>query len=328
MIPRLFETEAVMRRQIVLGALLVFGALSLTAAALQQPPKPSAGAIKVQKVKDNLYVLNALAAGAGGNTSVFITTNGVVVVDTKNPGWGQPLLEKIKTLTNKPVTMIINTHTHGDHVSGNVEFPATVDVVAQENTKTNMASMRPAAFVAPPPGGPAPNIFKAHNGQNLPKRTFKDKMTIGSGADQIDLYYFGRAHTNGDAMVFFPSARVFHMADVFAVKGLPGMDANNGGTGVGYVETLTKAADFADKANVETIVNGHNETTTTRADLREFIEYTRDFVKFVQDGKKAGKTVDDLAKDWKTPAKYKGYEAMPIPIRVREDAKLIYSETK
>jgi cyclase len=317
-----------MRRQIVLGVLLVFGALSLTAAALQAPPKPAASAIKVQKLKDNLYVLNALAAGGGGNTSVFITTNGVVVVDTKNPGWGQPLLEKIKMLTNKPVTMIINTHTHGDHVSGNVEFPATVDVVAQENTKTNMASMRPASFVAPPPGGPAPNIFKAHEGHNLPKRTFKDKMTIGSGADQIELYYFGRAHTNGDAMVLFPAARVLHMADVFAVKGLPGMDANNGGTGVGYVDTLTKAADFADKVNVETIVNGHNETTTTRADLREFIEYVRDFVKAAQDGKKAGKSVDEVSMAWKTPAKYKGYEATPIPVRVKADVELIYKETK
>ena len=60
--------------------------------------------------------------------------NGVTVVDTKNPGWGQPILDKIKELTPKPVTMIINTHTHGDHVSGNVEFPATVDIVVQENT--------------------------------------------------------------------------------------------------------------------------------------------------------------------------------------------------
>ena len=317
-----------MRRRIVLGGLLAFGALSLTAAAFQQPPKPAASAIKVQKLKDNLYVLNALAAGGGGNTSVFITSTGVVVVDTKNPGWGEPLLEKIKTLTNKPVTMIINTHTHGDHVSGNVEFPATVDVVAQENTKTNMMAMRPASFVAPPPGGPAPNIFQQHDGHNLPKRTFKDKMTIGSGADQIDLYYFGRAHTNGDAMVFFPSARVFHMADVFATKGLPGMDANNGGTGVGYADTLTKAADFADKANVDTIVNGHNETTTTRADLREFIQYVRDFVKTAQDGKKAGKSVDEVAKAWKTPAKYAGYEAMPIAVRVRANVELIFKETK
>ena len=88
-----------------------------------QAPKPAASAIKVMKLKDNLFVLNALAGGGGGNTSVFITATGVVVVDTKNPGWGQPLLDVIKTLTAKPVTLIINTHTHGDHVSGNVEFP-------------------------------------------------------------------------------------------------------------------------------------------------------------------------------------------------------------
>ena len=316
-----------MRRQIVLGGVLVFGVLSLTASALQQPPRPAASAIEVEKLTDNLYVLKALTAGGGGNTSVFVTATGVVVVDTKNPGWGQPLLDKIKTLTSKPVTMIINTHTHGDHVSGNVEFPATVDVVAHENTKANMGAMRPASFVAQPSGGPPPNIFTQHNGTGMAKRTFKDTMTIGSGADRIDLFYFGPAHTNGDAMVFFPSARVLHMADVFATKGLPGMDSNNGGTGVGYADTLTKAADFADKSNVQTIINGHNEATTTRADLREFIQYVRDFVKAAQDGKRSGKSVDEVAKAWTTPAKYAGYEAMPVPVRVRANVDLIFKET-
>jgi cyclase len=317
-----------MRRQIVLGGLLVVGVLSMTAAALQQPPKPSASAIEVEKLADNLFVLKALAAGGGGNTSVLVTANGVTVIDTKNPGWGQPLLEKIKTLTPKPVTMIINTHTHGDHVSGNVEFPATVDVVVQENTKANMEAMRPPSFTAPPPGGPPPNIFTKNNGTGMAKRTFKDKMTIGSGADRIDLFYFGPAHTNGDAMVFFPSARVLHMADVFASKGLPGMDSNNGGTGVGYTATLTKAADFADKNSVQTIVSGHFNTMTTRADLREFIQYVGDFVKFAQDGKRSGKSVDEVTAAWKTPAKYPGYEAMPIPVRVKANVELIYKETK
>jgi glyoxylase-like metal-dependent hydrolase (beta-lactamase superfamily II) len=316
-----------MRRQIVLGGVLVFGVLSLTASALQQSPRPAASAIEVEKLTDNLYVLKALAAGGGGNTSVFVTANGVVVVDTKNPGWGQPLLEKIKTLTNKPVTMIINTHTHGDHVSGNVEFPATVEVVAHENTKANMGAMRPASFVAQPAGGPPPNIFTQNNGTGMAKRTFKDTMTIGSGADRIELYYFGRAHTNGDAMVLFPSARALHMADVFANKGLPGMDSNNGGTGVGYADTLTKAADFADKNNVQTIINGHNAATTTRADLREFIQYVRDFVKAAQDGKRSGKSVDEVTKAWQTPAKYVGYEAMPIAVRVRANVELIFRET-
>ena len=129
-----------MKRLFVLGGLLVCGAVSLAAMAFQAPAPM---VVEVDKIKDNLYVLK----GGGGNTSVFITGGGVIVVDTKNPGWGQPLLEKIKTLTNKPITIVINTHTHGDHVSGNVEFPATVDIVVQENTKTNMMSMRPAAGV-------------------------------------------------------------------------------------------------------------------------------------------------------------------------------------
>jgi len=77
-----------MRRRIVLGGLLMAGVLSIAVAAQQQaPPKPSASAIKVEKLADNLYVLNALAGGGGGNTSIFITATGVVVVDTKNPGW-------------------------------------------------------------------------------------------------------------------------------------------------------------------------------------------------------------------------------------------------
>ena len=123
-----------MKRRIVLGTLVVVGALSIAIAA-QQPPQ--ARVVEVEKLKDNLYVLK----GGGGNTAVFITANGVVVVDAKNPGWGQPILDKIKTLTDKSVTTLINTHTHGDHVSGNVEFPATVEVVT--HVVTGAAELRP-----------------------------------------------------------------------------------------------------------------------------------------------------------------------------------------
>ena len=77
----------------------------------------------------------------GGNTAVFITEKGVVLVDTKNPGWGRAILDKVKTLTDKPVTMIINTHTHGDHVGSNEAFSPTVEFVAHENTKANMEKM-------------------------------------------------------------------------------------------------------------------------------------------------------------------------------------------
>ena len=124
---------------------------------------------------------------------MFVTATGVVVVDTKNPGWGKPILDKIRELTDKPVTTIINTHTHGDHVSGNVEFPATVDVViAEEHQGEHGEDVAPSGFA---PSKATQTIFETNGGRGLPKRTFKDKMTIGSGNDRVDLPYFGRGHT-------------------------------------------------------------------------------------------------------------------------------------
>jgi glyoxylase-like metal-dependent hydrolase (beta-lactamase superfamily II) len=306
-----------MRRRIVLGVLLATGGLSLTVAAMQQPPagQQAPRIVEIDKLKDNLFVMK----GGGGNSSVFITGTGVVVVDTKNPGWGQPLLDAIKKVTNRPVTMIINTHTHGDHVSGNVEFPAEVDIVTHVNTAENMKAMRPNSSAPPNPN--PPNIFKDNNGKGLAKRTFTDRMTIGNGADRIELHYFGRAHTNGDAMVFFPTHRVLHIADAFPGSELPIMDGNNGGTGVGYAETLTKALAFSEK-NADVLVNGHNNTTSTNADLKNYIQFIRGYVTAAQAAKKAGKTVDDFANSWKPPSGY-----MAQPARIRSDAVLVFSET-
>jgi cyclase len=306
-----------MKRCVLLGTLIVAGALSITVAAFQPPSQPAAKTIDVDKIKDNLYVLK----GGGGNTAVFITDKGVVVVDTKNPGWGQPILDKIKTLTDKPVTTIINTHTHGDHVSGNVEFPATVDVITQENTKKYMEQTNPVYSLQT---AQQESIFKKNGGRGLPTRTFTDTWTLGSGKDQIDLRYFGAAHTGGDAFVIFRSYRVMHVGDTMPNRDLPIMDRNNGGSGLAYSATLGKAAAVK---SVDTIINGHNPTTTTPADLRLYSEFIGDFVKFVQAAKKAGKTVDDVVNTWSTPAKYTGY-SKPGPDRVRADAQVIWDETK
>jgi glyoxylase-like metal-dependent hydrolase (beta-lactamase superfamily II) len=290
----------------------------MAVAAFQQPAGQAAPkVVEVDKLKDNLYVMK----GGGGNSAVFITADGVTVVDTKLPGWGTPLLEKIKTVTDKPVVRIINTHTHFDHVSGNVEFPATVDVVTHENTKTYMDQANPVYGLQT---GQQTNIFKENGGRGMSKRTFKDKMTLGRGADQIDLYYFGAAHTGGDAYVVFPALRVMHAGDTFPTKDMPIMDKNNGGSAVAFSATLAKAAAVS---GVDTIINGHNPTTMTPADLKLYSEFIADFVKFAQDAKKGGKTVDDVVSGWKVPAKYSGY-ANPNPARVKADAQVAFDETK
>ena len=303
-----------MRRALVLGVLIGVGALSLAATAYQaQPQGPKV--VEVEKLKDNLFMLK----GGGGNTAVFVTTNGVIVVDTKNPGWGQPILDKIKDLTPKPVTTIINTHTHGDHVSGNVEFPATVDVVVQENTKANMEKM-----TAPPGFAPATqNIFQANNGKGMPKRTFKDKMTVGAGKDQVDVYYFGRGHTNGDAWIVFPELRVAHAGDIFSGKNLPLLDTNNGGTGVEIGDTLAKAHDGI--KNVDSVITGHS-TVMTWNDLAEYAQFNKVFLADVQNGIKAGKSPDEIAASWKLPDKYKGYNIQDA--RLKQNVQAIAGEAK
>jgi cyclase len=296
------------------------GALSIAAAALQQPApaQPAPKVVEVEKLKDNLFMLK----GGGGNTAVFVTTNGVVVVDTKIPGWGQPLLSKIKEITSKPITTVINTHTHFDHVGGNPDFPASVDIVVHENTKANMEAMRPVTGVSVDPA--FLTVFKDNNGKGLAKRTFKDKMSIGSGNDRVDLYYFGRGHTNGDAWVVFPSLRFMHAGDIFSGKNLPLLDGNNAGSGVAIGDTLAKAASSV--KDVDSIITGHS-TVMTMKDLAEYAEFNKEFLAAVRAGKKAGKSADEIAAGWSMPAKYAGYTAPP-PARLKANVEVILNEIK
>jgi glyoxylase-like metal-dependent hydrolase (beta-lactamase superfamily II) len=281
----------------VLTILIGAGVLSVAAAGARNPPagQPQAAGqgrgpqgppvAAIEKVRENLYMLT----GGGGNTAAFVTDTGVVVVDTKLAGWGQAILDKIKTVTDKPVTMIINTHTHGDHTGSNDFFGATVDTVAHENTKSNMVKM---------------DAFKGENAKFLPKRTFKNRMTLGSGKDEIDLYYFGPGHTNGDTFVVFRQPRVMHAGDMFAGKSIPLVDANNGGSVVNYGKTLAAAA--ATIKDVDAVITGHS-TVMTPADLKEYADFNTDFVSWVQDEMKAGKTPEEAAAEFKMPDKYKGY---------------------
>src|SRR5438876_9212306 len=184
-----------MKRVALLAIVAALACLPMAVSGFQAPSAAAKAAAKIEKLKDNLYVITGSGVDpqdlfSGGNTAVFITDSGVVVVDTKLPGWWPTILERIKSVTNKPVTTIINTHTHGDHTGSNEAFGATVDSVVQENTKANMAKM---------------DNFKGDKAKFLPKRTYKDKLTMGSGKDEIDLYYFGPGHTNGDTFVVFPA---------------------------------------------------------------------------------------------------------------------------
>jgi glyoxylase-like metal-dependent hydrolase (beta-lactamase superfamily II) len=282
------------------------------------PTPASLAATTIEKVKDNLYVITGSgaenqAAFSGGNTAVFITDTGVTLVDTKLPGWGPRVLELIKTVTNKPVTRIINTHTHGDHTGSNAAFMgATVESVVQENTKANMAKM--------------PD-FSGANAKFLPNKTYKDTLTLGSGKDAIDLYYFGRGHTNGDSFVVFRALRTMHVGDIFAWKALPYVDTMNGGSVVEQPETLARAVKTV--KNVDTIINGHIPVGTWN-DLKEYAEFTKAFVEYARASMKAGKSAAQAGKEYTLDPKFKGYvvSVNPMFASAESNLQIAYDELK
>jgi glyoxylase-like metal-dependent hydrolase (beta-lactamase superfamily II) len=290
-----------MKRLAVLSGLLLAGAISMVAAQ-QQQQRPLAQ-LEIQKVKDNLYVIT----GSGGNTAAFITGKGVVVVDTKFANNGPDILEKIKSVTPKPVTMVINTHTHGDHVGGNGAFTGAVEFIAHENCKASMEKM--------------PQFQSEESKKFLPGKTYKDKLSLLSGADKIDLYHFGRGHTSGDTFVVFPALKVMHTGDMFPRKATPFMDTTNGGSGVEYPKTLAKAA--ARIKGVETIIPGHSAVMTWN-DFKEYGEFIRDLVAAAEQAKRDGKDAEQATAGIKLPEKYKDYNMGSLKANVTA----VYSELK
>lgn len=257
-----------MTRARLLAAIVLVG-LAVAGVAAQRPRIPPTGTIK--HVRDNLYVI----PGAGGNTTVFVTRDGVVLVDTKLANNGEAIMKQVRTVSDKPVTMVINTHSHPDHIGSNDYFPASVEKVTQENTKKWMAA----------------NPRVASNPTVMPTTTFTDTMTLGNGKDRIDLYYFGAGHTNGDAFVVFPAVRAMGAGDIFAWKMAPLIDPMAGGSVVALPDTLEKA--LKGIRNVDTVIEGHGDVNTWSG-FREYAAFNRALL----DAAKAGigkRTAEEIA---------------------------------
>jgi cyclase len=261
-----------MARRRFLPAIVVVGLAVTGAAAQPQRPRiPPTGTIK--KIRDNLYVI----PGAGGNTTVFVTGGGVVLVDTKLPNNGEAILNQVRSVTDKPVSTIINTHAHPDHIGSNEYFPASVEVVAHENTRKWMAA----------------NPRVASNPAAMPHRTFTDRMTFGSGDDRIELYYFGAGHTDGDAFIVFPARRAVAAGDLFAWKMAPLIDPMAGGSVLALPDTLERAVTGI--VGVDTVIEGHGDVNTWEG-FRAYVQFNRALVEAAKAGM-GQKTAEEIAAD-------------------------------
>ena len=247
-----------------------------------------------------------LLSGGGAHTVVFTTDNGVVLVNTKRVGWGQALKDAMDYVTNDSVTTIINTHPDVEYTGNNAEFPSVVDIVAHDNTRNAMEDMA---------------SFTGSDARFLPNKTYTDTLSLFSGRNQIDLYHFGRAYTDGDTVVVFPAFGLAYLGELFPSKAVPRIDTENGGSALAFVETLTKV--IATLERVENsdgnafIVPGRGAPAHTGnlltglaslRDLREYADFTQEFLAAVKDARSAGKTVDDAVVTLVLPEKYRDYD--------------------
>jgi glyoxylase-like metal-dependent hydrolase (beta-lactamase superfamily II) len=213
----------------------------------QQGPPPAK--LNTIKLADDLYVIHNEVVP--GNTTALVTNEGVILVDDKFPVDVDNILAEVKKFTNQPVKYVVNTHYHGDHSGGNAKLQQMgVQVVTSEKTRDYMA------------------MFKQPGLSNV---TIKDHGHIYLGGKEVELYYFGRSHTGGDTVAYFPAQKVIAMGDMFTFgDATPELvDYRGGGSAVDWTGTVDEAL----KLDFDRVVPGHGDVTN-KAELRKFREST------------------------------------------------------
>lgn len=251
-------------KRIAVLATIVAGGLATVGAMAQGLP----GIEEVEHVSGNVYKI----FGAGGNTVVFERETDVVLVDTKMPGNGEAILAEVRKVTDKPVGMIINTHSHPDHVGSNSFFNASdaVQVVAHANTEARMEAEGAGPF---PP--------------NQVDQSFRTFTEIGEGEDRIELHYFGAGHTDGDAFVVFPGSKTMMAGDIYAWHMSPLIDPGSGGSMLALPVTLTAAVYGID--GVDKVIQGHGGVSSWD-EFVSFMTFNRALVQIAEQTLQSGGT--------------------------------------
>jgi glyoxylase-like metal-dependent hydrolase (beta-lactamase superfamily II) len=236
-------------------ALALSAAVALIAAAAQAqpapaPPPPASAPQVIKPVKPGLYMV----VGGGGNTTVRVTPDGLVVVDSKNPGqaYYDDLMEQIRTVSAAPVKYLIDTHHHADHSGNNGRFHAAgAVVIAQKNLPAELDKFTPSPRR---PTAPA-----------KPDRTYDTRETLTVGGKTVKLLHFARGHTDADTLVYFPDLKVIATGDELNAAN-PNFDYAGGASIRGWLTSLDQALNLDwDKA-----IPGHGAEPFTRAQVQAF----------------------------------------------------------
>jgi len=215
-------------------ALLLAGCwIAYTQTQGKQPPD-----LTINKVKDDLYEIE----GDGGNVAVYVTSEGVILVDDKFDQDHDNIVAKVKSVTGQPIKYVVTTHHHSDHSGGNARFISTAEIISTANARANIVEHKQ-------PGAPA---------SMTPARVvFTQECSVFLGGKEVRARFFGRGHTNGDAVVYFPALHTIHTGDLMAGN-TPLIDYSGGGSLKAWTETL----DAAMQLDFDTVIPGHGPVTT------------------------------------------------------------------
>lgn len=238
-----------MRRPRLAAAMVVGGLAILSVVAAERPaaqqemtPERLAELTAIRPVpgKNGLYVIPGLDGGVtGGNVAVRVTNDGVILVDNKFPYSYEMITTEVRKMTSLPIRYVLDTHHHGDHAGSNADFMAVSEVISHRNARGNMVR---------------------NNQPGAPRVVFSDETSIFIGGVEVQAHHFGRGHTNGDAVIYFPDLRTIHSGDLF-IWGqrsdgstlAPFMDFGNGGSGLAWTGTLDGVLEL----DFDTVIPGH-----------------------------------------------------------------------
>lgn len=203
---------------------------------------------KVVKIKNSYYMIkpeNAIA----GNIGVYEDKKGLILIDNQWKVTKEHVIKALKQINNKEIIYIINTHFHYDHADGNRAFSKMgIPIISHRNVKNNLKNDITIyeGFTQP-----------KHPESALPSITFEKKMELNLAEEVIEIFHFGSAHTDGDAVIKFKNANIIHAGDLFVTYGFPFIDINNGGSLDGFINTLSKIIDMSNDSTI--IIPGHGD---------------------------------------------------------------------
>jgi len=267
--------------------LAIVAALSVAAVMSARQAKPAAP-MQIEKVKDNLYVIrgpfnrcapNGCSGAYGddgllheaGDVAVRITSEGLILVDDKYQENVADVVEKVKSVSALPVKYLLNTHHHTDHAGGDATFINTTEIIAHRNVREN---------------------FLRNKQPGAPRVTFTDQASVFLGGAEVRAYYFGRGHTNGDAVIYFPDLRVIHTGDLIT-EGMPVMDYNNGASAVEWVAVLDKILQL----DFDIVIPGHGkllDKARIRSDRQKLVTMNQRMAALARKGVPLDHVFDEL----------------------------------